>query len=74
MNDDCKECSYSPFIHDFYIKGGNFKFTFPPRVNFGYQVARNSPQFGIGFNRYPHNIIGAYVSVFGYCFVLNWKK
>ena len=71
---DCDSRCDSELIHEFYAAGGGFKWCFPRVVNMGGKTAYNAPRFKTGFNRYPHNIIGFGVCLFGRQYVLNWKK
>lgn len=50
--------------------GANFRWCLP-RFNL-YTPADKTPR--VLLNRYPHNVIGAAVVIFGRCWCLNWKR
>lgn len=55
--------------HDFYVNGGGFVWR-RPQVTI-YRPADKSPR--ATWNRYPHNVIGAAVVLFGRCWGVTWK-
>ena len=66
---DCTDQCYGPDEHSFYIGGGGFRWQ-RPRLTV-YVPADRSRRAGL--NRYPHNVIGAAVVLFGRCWSLTWK-
>lgn len=69
----CDKCYGDGELHAHFIKKP-FKWMRPRLVNRGERVATNTHQWHIGFNRYPHNIIGIGVVIAGRQFVINWKR
>lgn len=53
-------------------RGAGFKWCWP-RFNV-YIPASECKRHSMGFNRYPHNIIGLYVVIFGRCWGVRWKR
>lgn len=57
-------------MHDFYVNGGGFVWRWP---TFDRGLNPADKRTRIGLNRYPHNVIGAYVVVFRRGFGVRWK-
>jgi hypothetical protein len=55
---------------DFWRSGGGFRWCLP-RFNV-YKPADTRPRTLL--NRYPHNVIGAAVVIFGRCWGVRWKR
>lgn len=64
----CDQCE-DPEMHDFYASGGRFVWR-RPKLHRSDCVEQATT---IGLNRYPHNVIGIYVTRRGRCLTLNWK-
>jgi len=65
---DCTDRCDSPDTHDFYVSGGGFV------RRWSLTATRPADRsFRLGLNRYPHNVIGAYVICCGRGLTLNWK-
>lgn len=54
----------------FWRDGGNFKWCWP---RFNVCVPADKHRRGL-LNRYPHNVIGAVVVMFGKCWGVQWKR
>jgi hypothetical protein len=65
----CPECDHHAGMHEHFTSGGSFVWRRP--VFNVYKPADTHPR--VGLNRYPHNVIGAAVVMFGRCWVVNWK-
>lgn len=65
-NDRCQDKA----MHAFYWSGGDFRWRWP---KFDRLAPLADKRTRAGLNRYPHNVIGAYVVVFGRGFGLRWK-
>lgn len=65
----CTDSCADAKLHAFYANGGGFRWRWPTfdRLNPADRRTR------AGLNRYPHNVIGAYVVVFGHGLGLRWK-
>lgn len=66
---DCDDRCDDPGEHAFYVSGGGFVWRWP-KVTI-YKPADSRPR--AMWNRYPHNIIGAAVVLFGRCWGVTWK-
>ena len=66
---DCTDSCDDPAMHAFYAGGGGFRWWWP-RFNMPRPADRRTRA---GLNRYPHNVIGAYVVVFGRTLHVRWK-
>jgi len=57
-------------MHEFYMAGAGFRWCRPrfDHLRPAFQGVR------VGLNRYPHNVIGAYVSVLGHGLGVRWKR
>lgn len=65
----CDECDHDRQLHAHYIAGGGFVWE-RPRLNV-YKPSNTRPRALL--NRYPHNVIGAAVVLFGRCWGVTWK-
>lgn len=64
----CDDRCQDPDIHDFFVNGGGFV------RRWSLTATRPADRsFRTGLNRYPHNVIGAYVIWRGRGLTLNWK-
>ncbi len=68
----CVEYHNEKGLHEFYTSGEAFCLMFPRLVNRGSKTA-DKIRFKIGFNRYPHNIIGVSVVLLSRQYVVNWR-
>lgn len=67
----CEDRCEDPSMHEHFTSGRAFAWR-RPTFN-AYRVAEPVRFVTIGFNRYPHDIIGLAAVVRGRCFVVNWK-
>lgn len=63
-------CSAELRDEQFWRDGAGFRWMFPPRFNV-YVPADKRPRALL--NRYPHNVIGAAVVLFGRCWGVQWR-
>lgn len=70
MNDPIVPPSREVVEDEWWRSGANFHWMFP-RFNV-YVPADKKPRALL--NRYPHNVIGAAVVLFGRCWGVRWKK
>jgi hypothetical protein len=66
---DCDDRCQDPEMHDFYKAGGGFRWCWP-------KFDRTHPadrRRRAALNRYPHNVIGAHVVLFGRGWGVRWK-
>lgn len=66
---ECEDRCDDPSQHHFYVNGGGFVWRWP-RL-FIYKPA--DTRLRVGWNRYPHNIIGIAAVAFGRCWSVTWK-